>query len=284
MNRKTIVLLLCIAAAAAPLISASEAGDPVVIASSHTIASEILQEDRRINVYLPPGRESTDERYPVLYLLDGGVKEDFIHIVGIASLAADFRKIRPFVVVGIEGIDRYHDLSHPTSVEREQERVPNHGGSSDFRRFIADELVPFVQSRFPVTDERVLIGESMAGLFVTETFLRQPSLFGAYIAVSPSLWWDGASLSREAATALQASPFPPGRRLYLTVADEGGAMREAIDSLAASLEAHAPAGLDWIYEPMPSESHGTVFHPAALAAVRRLFATAAKPDGKGPGS
>jgi predicted alpha/beta superfamily hydrolase len=246
--------------------------EPVQVATSYTLPSAILGQTRRINVYLPPGYAESDRQYPVLYLLDGGVQEDFVHIAGIASLAADFRRIREFIVVGIEGIDRYHDMTHPATVEADRQRLPTNGGSAGFRAFLGRELQPFVEQRFRLSGERVLIGESAAGLFVIETLLRQPDLFTGYIAVSPMLWWDGQSLARQAGQLFR-KPFPEGRRLYLTIADEGGEMREGVDSLVEALKAHTPAGLDWSFVPMPGESHGTIFHPAALDAVRKLFAT-----------
>lgn len=248
-----------------------EEASPVQIAESYTLPSTVLGQTRRINIYLPPGYASGNARYPVLYLLDGGVQEDFLHIAGIASLAADFRRIREFIVVGIEGIDRYHDLTYPTTVEGDRQRLPTSGGSAEFRAFLSTELKPFVERRFRVTDETVLLGESAAGLFVTETLLRQPGLFTGYIAVSPMLWWDGQSLARQADSLLR-KPFPPGRRLYLTIADEGGTMREGVDLLVQALRSRAPAGLDWTFVPMEQETHGTILHPAALNAVRRLFA------------
>ena len=244
---------------------------PVAIGSSYTLPSSILGQTRRINVYLPPGYAESSTRYPVLYLLDGGVREDFVHIAGIASLAADFRRIREFIVVGIEGIDRYHDLTHPTTVESDRQRLPTSGGSGSFRRFLATELKPFVERNFRVTGESALMGESAAGLFVVETLLREPQQFSDYIAVSPMLWWDDQSLARQADSLLR-KPFPPGRRLYLTIADEGGAMQEGVDRLVSALKSGGARDLDWTYVPMAPETHGTTFHPSALNAIRRLFA------------
>ena len=244
---------------------------PVRIGTSYTLHSSILRQTRRINVYLPPGYAEGNTRYPVLYLLDGGIQEDFVHIAGIASLAADFRGIREFILVGIEGIDRYHDLTHPTTVDSDRQRLPTSGGASAFRRFLATELRPFVEGHFRVSTESVLMGESAAGLFVVETFLREPGDFSGYVAVSPMLWWDNQSLARQADSLLR-KPFPPARRLYLTIADEGGAMQEGVDRLVQALKSEAPHDLDWTFVPMAGETHGTTFHPAALNAVRRLFA------------
>jgi hypothetical protein len=45
-----------------------------------------------------------------------------------------------------------------------------------------------------------IVGESLAGLFVVETFLEQSSLFTHYLALDPSLWWSGGALIDSAAS------------------------------------------------------------------------------------
>ena len=89
----------------APNAAVPPAETPITIGSSHLLESNVLAQARRINVYLPPGYRKGDQHYPVLFLLDGGLKEDYLHIAGIATLAADWRKIREFIVVGIKGIE-----------------------------------------------------------------------------------------------------------------------------------------------------------------------------------
>ena len=271
---RTLLLALTIGVSAPSAAQTSAQGEPVRVATSYTLPSKVLGQTRRINVYLPPGYGTSGQRYPVLYLLDGGIEEDFLHIAGIASLAADFRRMRAFVVVGIEGIDRYHDLIYPTTIDSQRLRSPTSGGAAAFRSFLATELKPWVESHFRLTDETVLMGESAAGMFVVETLLRQPDLFRGYIAVSPMLWWDDQSLSRGSPALLARRPFPPGRRLYLTIADEGGDMREGVDRLVGALQQAPPPGLEWTFVPMEQETHGTTFHPAALAALRQFFAMA----------
>ena len=247
-------------------------GEPITIAQSYTFESQVLGQQRRINVYLPPGSPEDGKTYPVLFLLDGGVKEDFVHIAGLASLAADFRKIRPFIVVGIEGIDRYHELTHPSQDKRDLKNLPTSGGSAKFRAFIGKELMPWVEKHFPINDERVLMGESAAGLFVTETMLREPQLFGAYIAISPSLWWNQQSLVKQAPEWFKDKDKFKKRRLFLTIADEGGDMQGGVDKLVAAIKEHAPESFKMTYIPMYHESHGTIYHPAALKAIRNIFA------------
>src|SRR5690554_6199814 len=59
------------------------AAAPIVIGTSWALPSAIYGGTREINVWLPPGYDEGEARYPVLYLLDGGVVwQDFHHISG----------------------------------------------------------------------------------------------------------------------------------------------------------------------------------------------------------
>lgn len=256
--------------AAAPTPVAPEGGKPIVIGQGYDLASMTLGQTRRINVYLPRGYADASKSFPVVYLLDGGEPEDFHHISGIADLASLDGQIGEFIVVGVADIDRRHELTFPSQDAEDRKLAPTSGGSADFRRFIGAELQPWVRAHYRTTGERVLIGESLAGLFVLETFLKQPGLFDDYVSVSPSVWWDAGSLVRAAPALLAAQP-PGQRKLWFTVGDEGAAEQAKIDSLAKAIEAHPPVGLAWRYEPMPTERHSTIYHPAALSALRWLF-------------
>jgi predicted alpha/beta superfamily hydrolase len=239
----------------------------------------VLKETRRINVYVPPSYADGQTRLPVLYLLDGGEQEDFPHITGLAQLASLNHAMREMMVVGIEGTDRKRDFTFPSSDPVDRKELPTSGGSAAFREFLARELKPWVEARYRTSGESLLIGESLAGLFIVETFLRQPDLFNGYIAVSPSLWWSNQSLSKEAPTLLRAHPACP-RTLFLTMGNEGGEMPEmqqGLDVFVAALKEHTPEGLQWHYEPMPHEYHHTIFHPAALMALRKLLPVPPEP-------
>ncbi len=241
---------------------------PVSIGTSYGMRSTRLKEFRRINVWLPPGYEEGEQRYPVLFLLDGGEKEDFHHITGLVQISSAYGTTRPMIVVGIENTDRRRDMTFPSSDPQDRKDAPTSGGSERFREFLREELQPWVQRRYRTSGDTAVMGESLAGLFVVETFLKEPDLFDDYIAVSPSLWWDRQSLNGHALGLLKARHFS-GKRLFLTVADEGEAM--GVDALAATLRTAQPAGLDWRFEPMSEESHATIYHPAAMKALRALY-------------
>jgi len=279
--RAVLLLSLCVssldahAEAEPPRVTTSKPA-PLVIGQSFTIESKIMLETRRINVYAPPACEAKDAACPVLYMPDGGIKEDFLHIAGLVQVSAGNGTMRPFLVVGIENTERRRDLTPPTEVAEDRRIAPRVGGSALFRQFIRDELMVAVRARYRSSGETAIIGESLAGLFVVETFLLEPSLFDTYIAISPSLWWNGQALAN--ATAAQLKTFADGNKkaLYLSVADEANIL-PGTQAMAAALQAGAPKSLSWYYEPMPAEKHATIYHPAALAAFRKVFAPAARP-------
>jgi hypothetical protein len=147
----------------------------------------------------------------------------------------------------------------------------NGGGADDFRRHIAEEVIPFIESSYRTSGRRTLVGESLAAFFVVDTLLRRPDLFHDYIAISPSLWWNREELPRLAPELLRAREFA-GRRLYVTMAGEGGTMQRGLDTLLAALRTPAAAALRWVYvDRRNSEHHGSIYHVAALDALRTLY-------------
>lgn len=258
---------------AAPAADAQEttAETPIVIGTSYALASSIYGGAREINVWLPPGYEDADTAYPVLYLLDGGVTfQDFHHISGIAQLGTVNGTTRDVIVVGIASADRRNELALPTEDPELIARYPTQGQSDRFRRFIAEDVQPFIEGRFRTAGETALIGESLGGLFVVETFLKEPQMFDAYVAVSPSLWWDGGRLARQAGAHLRDHSNDP-RTLILTLGDEGPEMQAPMDVLVGNLRDYAMPGVTWDFTPRPTESHATIYHGAALDAFRRLY-------------
>jgi len=243
---------------------------PLVIGETFTINSKILSETRRINVYMPPGyTESPDARLPVLYMPDGGIAEDFLHVAGLVQVSVGNGTMRPFLLVGVENTQRRRDMTGPTENEDDKKIAPRVGGSEAFRRFFRDELMPQVKGRYRTTDETAIVGESLAGLFVIETFLTEPDLFDTYIAFDPSLWWNNQKLVNDAAETLRKRP-KLSKTLYLANSDEE-VIAGTVQRFADILSKNAPPHLRWHYEKMPEEKHSTIYHPAALRAFRAVF-------------
>jgi predicted alpha/beta superfamily hydrolase len=264
-------LLAALILAIPPLARGADEGRPIVIGRSYTIPSRVLGGTRRLNVYLPPHYGDATRKFPVLVLLDGGEAEDFHHITGLAQVTAFNGAVEELIVVGIEGVDRRHDLTSASSDPQDVKLAPTSGGAAAYRRFLVEEVKPWIAAHYRVSGRYGLIGESLAGLFAVETCLRAPQSFDDYIAASPSLWWDKESLSREAAADFAKGDFK-GRQLWLSVGDEGSTMQEAVDRVVAASKSAHPAGFTLHYDPRPAERHDTIYEPTAIAALRTLYA------------
>ncbi|WP_417481029.1 alpha/beta hydrolase [Maricaulis sp.] len=244
---------------------------PIVIGHEIVLDSAIYGGPRTITVSLPASYGGGNRRYPVLYLVDGGAQQDFVPMAGMSALGSLSMQYREFILVGVQTDNRYVELTAPSDLAEDLRWLPDNGGAADYRSHMLDEVRPWIEERYRTSGENAIIGESLAGLFITETFLRAPTSFDHYIAVSPSLWWRGEGLSHEAADLLAAGGFG-GHSLFLTIADEGEDMQAGMDRLVAALEAGAPADLTWWYQPMPDEHHNTIYNPATLQALRLVFA------------
>ena len=246
---------------------------PIAIGETFTIESRVLGETRRINVYRPyTWWDTTDAPLPVMYMPDGGVHEDFLHVMGLLQVSVMNGTMRPFLLVGIENTERRRDLTGPTDDPEDRTIAPRVGGSAAFREFIRTELMPQIHARYATTGETAIVGESLAGLFIVETLVEEPQLFDTYIAFDPSLWWNRGALLDRAAERLDALH---GRVVYLASSSEKE-LAEMTAQLAALLE-QAPSDTRTHYEAMPGETHATIYHPAALRAFRALFAPPAVP-------
>ncbi|KRA74103.1 hypothetical protein ASD78_11365 [Lysobacter sp. Root667] len=120
-----------------------------------------------------------------------------------------------------------------------------------------------------MSDETGIIGESLAGLLVVETFFEQPKLFDVYIAMSPSLWWNQDALMLEAERRLKVGGFA-GRTLFLSSANEDNIAPQTA-RLADALPAAAPEGLRWRYGPRPDLSHSTIYRTLSPQLLRDAF-------------
>jgi predicted alpha/beta superfamily hydrolase len=279
MPRRLLVVAALLASLASPAVGQGAAPDtagvaPLAIGETFTIASSVLRETRRINVYVPAGHAaSPTTRLPVLYMPDGGLQEDFLHVAGLLQVSIGNGTMRPFLLVGIENTERRRDMTGPTDVAEDRKIAPRVGGSAAFRTFIRTELMPRIRARYRTSGETAVVGESLAGLFVVETLLREPELFDSYLAFDPSLWWNRRQLVTEAADRLRARSATQRKTLYLASSDEPE-LATLVQQLATVLRTGAFPGLTWHHAPMPEETHGTIYHPAALRAFRTVFAPA----------
>ena len=213
------------------------------------LQSEILKEERIIQVLLPEGyKPGSQEKYDVLYLLDGD--SNLQTISAIQQFIQNHSGMPPVIMVAVFNTDRNRDLS-PTHIAG----MASSGGADKFLAFLKKELVPYINKSYPVSDNAILYGHSFGGLFAMYALLEEPLLFKYYLAVDPSFFWDGNYLNKLAVDKLSASS---GKSLFIAGRDEGGIKQMGISAMDAVLKEKAPKDLNWKIASYPEEDHGSI--------------------------
>lgn len=247
----------------------SQQQDSVPIHDSFKIVSKIINEIRTINVWTPPQYSDLTKTFPVLYMPDGGINEDFPHIANTLAILIKEKRIPPVILVGIENTQRRRDLSGPTEIEQDKKIAPVVGGSEIFRTFIKEELFVEIKNKYRITGEKGIIGESLAGLFIVETLLLTPDLFDFYIAMDPSLWWNNHYLVRIAKNNL--SKMPANEKRFWFASSKTKDISPFTNDLAKILESEKIKTIKWKYSNEPKEKHNTIYRATKEKALLWIF-------------
>ncbi|UFH31110.1 alpha/beta hydrolase [Chryseobacterium sp. C-71] len=242
---------------------------PLTIGKISTIKSEILNEERTLNIYLPQNLDKT-RSYPIIYLLDGSMNEDFIHVTGLVQFFNQMYAMPETIVVGIANIDRKRDFTFHTDLKDLQKDYPTTGHSDKFISFLEKELKPYIQSQFKTTDT-YLFGQSLGGLLATEILLKKPELFNNYFIISPSLWWDDESLLKQANQLL--SKIPDTKKfVYISVGKgEHKVMVKDAQDLYDILKKSNKKNWTVEYKMMDLDNHATILHRSLYEGLVKLF-------------
>jgi tetratricopeptide (TPR) repeat protein len=164
----------------------------------------------------------------------------------------------PIMIVGIEnyvnGSDngRYRDFV--TSRDK-------------FMQFLSDEVIPFVEKDYPKKPHRTIVGHSYSATFAVHVFLKEPSLFNAYIASSPDL-------GDEEIIRLEDSSLnylnERNNTLFLSSAMEGWAQKD-VNRLDSMFKHKPQKGLSYQIKRYPDESHYSVFLKSYYDGIRYVF-------------
>ena len=242
---------------------------PFTIGETISFQSKVLGEDRLLNVYLPNNYNSDDTiKYDVIYLLDGSVDEDFIHIAGIVQFA-NFEWINLIpksIVVGIANVDRQRDFTYPTSVKKDKEDFATSGGSAKFMDFVEKEVQPLINEKYKTNDKQTLIGQSLGGLMATEFLMKRSALFDNYIIISPSLWWDNESLLKSKSKITENV-----KAIYIGVGKEGEVMERVARELHGKIELDKYKSAKLMFQFFEKHDHGDVLHQAVYDAFEKMY-------------
>lgn len=161
-----------------------------VLDYNYDFYSRYLKNERDILVWLPNSSQTTDKKYPVLYMHDGQNLfnpstsfSGFDWRVDETITELSSKKIaEEIIVVGINNTaDRLDEYNFFT------DKGKNYG------LFIKNELMPFIEENYPVltgSNNTGIMGSSMGGLCSFQLFWNYPQLFGKAGCLSSSFFID----------------------------------------------------------------------------------------------
>jgi len=243
--------------------------DPIPKHNTFKIESKKVKETRIINVWTPPTYEKSKDSFPVLYMPDGGVNEDFPHIANTIAKLIKEKSVPPIILVGIENTERGRDLTGYSESEYDVQYCPLTDGAKNFREFITQELMTEINSKYRTSNKKGIIGESLAGLFVMETFMQHPESFDFYIAFDPSLWWNDHYLVRNSNDLFGKFPDKEIKLWFAGSSTED--ISKYTKELNKALENKAPNKLKWKYSDEPKEKHNTIFRATKEKALKWML-------------
>jgi uncharacterized protein len=236
----------------------------------------------KLYISTPPGYVHGG-KYPHVYLLDAD------YSFAVAKNITDHLTQRhhlPDVLLVAIGYDGEQTYPQVYRTNRTRDYTPTHtmdggygpefqkhsGGGPAFRDFMRQELFPYVEKEFATDGRRVLVGHSYGGLFASWLLLTSPDLFGAYVVVSPSLWYDQRMMFR-LVDGVAREGRPPAK-VFLSVGTLEGEQQSMLNDLRRlhdALVARQVPGLSLKLAPLDDETHHSVF-PAALGkGLRWIF-------------
>lgn len=263
----TAVLYMTFVCVLSPPAAAQNEGDAITIGTWRTHTSERLGETRRLNIGLPSDYDTSDAFYPVLYLLDGPLH--FHHTTGLTRFLAQEDVAPGIIVVAVGNTNRTRDMTPPTR-DTDNPWAASAGGADDFITYFRDELIPFIDGEYRTHPYRVLVGHSFGGLFALHALIHEPDVFDAYLAISPSLWWDDQALVEQAESSFSATD-DLNKTLYMTMGSEGGDMLGGMLKLQDVMTEYRPRGFEWRARVMNDETHTSTPYRSTQEGLQYIF-------------
>ncbi len=215
---------------------AQDSDSQITIGTKHIIKSFILNEERTIQIYTPDGYSESEQRYPVLYILDG--QQYFLSGVSIQKAIRRPRAIPKMIVVGIED----NESSRWTWFGDEKEK---------FSSFLIDEVIPFINSNFRTNEEHIIFGWEGAAYYASELILSHPEAFNGAILSN------GGYASKE-----MVKDFNTAKTTYLYMANSKKDIYNIsyTEEFYKILKVHSPQNLIWKYDLYNDEIHESLAH------------------------
>ena len=223
-----------------------------VIGSSLTIQSEILNDEREIQIFVPDSYSNSDKKYPVLYVLDG--QRYFFHAVSLQKTFVEFKETPEFIIVGIS--KKPSDRNRNFSVN-----------SQKYLEFIEKEIIKYLDAKYRTSEKRMLFGWAFGGGFVIETMINKPNLFDAYIAASPFPLKE--KINKIDSFLTKHPSF--SKLLFFSSETNEGLVKKGTSELNVLLTNKGNEKLNWAFKELDDEEHRSTPFTTLYHGIKKNF-------------
>jgi len=209
-----------------------------IVGKTFQLQSDILNEEREIQIYLPEDYQTSNEKCPVVYVFDS--QKYFLNAVAYQQNLRFQEETPGFIVVGIKTKDS------------ERRKLYN-SESTKFSAYLEKELLPYIDNTYrTLPSERVFFGWQRAAAFGVEVLASKSNLFKGYFIASPTF----LSAKRVSDVgALLDKKISLDNYLYFTLGDVEAWSLDNTNSLAELLNKKAKNKLRWKYDLFNDENH-----------------------------
>jgi len=209
-----------------------------------TFESKVLKESRELLIHLPAEYNQSEDKFPVIYLLDGG--SHFQHAVTAASILVQNKKMPASIIVGITNNTRKR--SRDAYSER-----------NNFIQFLENEVTSLITSKYRVSEFKTLFGHSAMGFVALELFANKKNIFDYSIVASPAIDHTDENLMQKIKSVL-GDKVENGQALFFSATDKKGELEgltDGVKNLDELLKVSAPKEFKWEYLFIPQQTHMT---------------------------
>ncbi|PCI61272.1 MAG: esterase [Gammaproteobacteria bacterium] len=237
---------------------------PIITSHTYQHHSTIFQGKRRYMVSLPENYYASDRHYPSLFVIDGDFQ--FQHTSALVTNLARMGKIPPMIVIGVANQGQ-NDYLYTTTwpIDKKAKDSSDYGGAKQFSHYLNSELLPIIDHDFRTNSQKALAGYSLGALFTSFEMMQKNTAFNAFLAMSPSAWFDDYALPKKLSNYINTSknPLPD---FFISVANEE---EMGVDKTVAALkqtiknsQKKALKNWHWQFKHYPNESHFSTAMPA----------------------
>jgi predicted alpha/beta superfamily hydrolase len=220
-------------------------------------------------------------RYPVMYVLDGQLLFPLVSSIHRGMwLGKDLPEL---IIVGVDSTQvdiwsalRFVNLAPTRSLAREAELAKllngvHTGEGSAFLRVLTEEVLPEIEQRYRVSDDRTLLGHSLGGLFGAYTLFQAPNTFRRMILGSPALYWDDTVIFK-IEEKFAAARKPLTTRVFMAAGgSESAPMIENLRRFESVVSNRHYDGLSLESRVFDDETHMSVVPAIAARGLRVVF-------------